>query len=62
MLKTAIGQLLTENDSSYSLVIAVAKRARDIVKKAEETGKSLNDKPVSLAIDEFGAHRFKVKD
>ncbi|MBR4798362.1 MAG: DNA-directed RNA polymerase subunit omega [Oscillospiraceae bacterium] len=62
MLKPAIGQLLTENDSSYSLVIAVAKRARDIVKKAEEKGTSLNDKPVSLAIDEFGAHKFKVKD
>ncbi|MBQ5412067.1 MAG: DNA-directed RNA polymerase subunit omega [Oscillospiraceae bacterium] len=62
MLKSAIGQLLTENDSSYSLVIAVAKRARDIVKKAEESGTALTDKPVSLAIDEFGAHKFKVKD
>lgn len=62
MLKPAIGQLLSETDSSYSLVIAIAKRARDIVKKSEEEGKSLDDKPVNIAIDEFGAHRFKVKD
>lgn len=62
MLKPAIGQLLVENDSAYSLVIAVAKRARDIVKKSEETGKPLTDKPVSIAIDEFGEHKFVVKD
>ena len=62
MLKPAIGQLLAETDSSYSLVIAIAKRARDIVKKSEESGKALDEKPVSLAIDEFGAHKYKVKD
>lgn len=62
MLKPAIGQLLSETDSSYSLVIAIAKRARDIVKKSEESGKALDEKPVSLAIDEFGAHKYKVKD
>ncbi len=62
MLKPAIGQLLAETDSSYSLVIAIAKRARDIVKKSEESGVALDEKPVSMAIDEFGEHKYKVKN
>lgn len=62
MVKATIGQLLVESDSAYSLVIAVAKRARDIVKESEQAGKTLTEKPVSIAIDEFGEHRYKVRD
>ena len=62
MAKSSIGQLLIESDSAYSLVIAVAKRARDIVKDSEQSGKPLTEKPVSIAIEEFGEHRYKVKD
>ena len=35
MLRPEIGQLLEETDSPYALVIAIAKRARDIVKEEE---------------------------
>lgn len=61
MLKPEIGQLLQETDSAYSLVIAIAKRARDLVRVSAENGQKLTDKPVNIAIDEFGAHKLRVK-
>ncbi len=60
MLKPEIGQLLEECDSPYSVVIAVAKRARDLAEQAEENNIELKDKPLNIAIEEFGAHRAKV--
>ncbi len=62
MLRPEIGKLLEETDSPYSLVIAVAKRARDIVTQEEAEGKKSDEKPVTTAIIEFGAHKFKVVD
>lgn len=56
-LKPEIGQLLEESESAYSIVIAVAKRSRDLAEKAEAEGIELYDKPLNVAIDEFGAHR-----
>jgi len=61
MLKPEIGQLLEATNCPYSLVIAIAKRARDIVSESAEKGQKLEDKPVNLAIDEFGAHKMRVK-
>ena len=60
MLRPEIGKLLEETDSPYSLVIAVAKRARDIVSEQEASGKKSDEKPVTTAIIEFGEHRYKV--
>ncbi|MEA4911321.1 MAG: DNA-directed RNA polymerase subunit omega [Oscillospiraceae bacterium] len=60
MLKPAIAKLLLENDSAYSLVIAVAKRSRDIAAEALEDKVILEDKPVNIAIDEFGEHKYRV--
>ncbi len=57
MLKPEIGQLLEECSSPYSIVIAVAKRSRDLAEKAQEEGIELYDKPLNVAIDEFGSHR-----
>ncbi len=61
-MKTPIGRLLEEKESAYSLVIAVAKRARDIVAEAEEKGTRLTEKPVTMAIDEFDRHVYDVKE
>ena len=36
MLRPAVSQIITKNESCYSLVIAVAKRARDMAAEAEE--------------------------
>ena len=35
MLRPAVSQIITKNESCYSLVIAVAKRARDIAEDFE---------------------------
>lgn len=59
MLRPAIVQILKNNESYYSLVLAVAKRARDITDEANEKGIILNEKPVKTAIDEFASGEYK---
>lgn len=60
MLKPEIGQLLDECESVYSLVIAVAKRSRDIADDALEERIHLEDKAVNMAIDEFAEHKLRI--
>ncbi len=62
MLKPEISKLLEETKSPYRLVVAVAKRSRDISEEALEEKRSLDDKAVNIAIDEFCAKRVKVAD
>ncbi|MCR5815454.1 MAG: DNA-directed RNA polymerase subunit omega [Ruminococcus sp.] len=59
MLRPAIVQILKNNESYYSLVLAVAKRARDITDEANEKGTTLNEKPVKTAVDEFASGEYK---
>lgn len=61
MLKPEIGQLLTECESPYSVVVAIAKRSRDISEAAEASGEELRDKAINIAIEEFGAHKAVVR-
>ena len=49
MLRPSVNQLITKNESSYSLVIGVAKRAREIADELYEEGKTLEEKPVKTA-------------
>ena len=60
MLRPAICQILKNNESYYSLVIAVAKRAREITEEAFENEISLDEKPVKTAVDEFAAVEYKI--
>lgn len=60
MLKYDTQALVKEGQSYYSLVIAVAKRARDIVEKAEEEKQIIAEKPVRLAIDELQSGKSKI--
>lgn len=54
MLYPSVGELIEgEKKCRYSLVIAVAKRARDIAHKAEMEGEKLEEKPITLAIESF---------
>ncbi len=53
MLKYDTRALLKNNESYYSLVIAVAKRAREIAEQAEEDKRISEGKPVKMAIDEL---------
>ena len=49
MLKPSANMITVPHKSTYSLVIAVAKRARQIAQKAEDEGIILTDKPVDMA-------------
>ena len=49
MLKPSENIITVPHKSTYSLVIAVAKRARQIAQKAEDEGLILTDKPVAVS-------------
>lgn len=53
MNRPSSAELLKNGESYYSLVIGVAKRARQIAEDAEESGTELLDKPVQMAVDEL---------
>lgn len=46
--------------SRYSLVTAVAKRAREISISAEENNEILDEKPVSIALDEIISGEYEI--
>lgn len=52
MLYPAMKDLLAQVPSRYQLVNVVAQRARCIADAAEEAGDPLDEKPVSLAIQD----------
>ena len=52
MLYPPMGDLVDKTGSRYQLVNLVARRARNISSNAQETGDVLDEKPVSIAIDE----------
>ena len=52
MLYPAMNKLTSYVPNRYMLVNVVARRARQISETAEETGEHLNEKPVTLAINE----------
>ena len=60
MLRPSINQLIGKNDSCYSLVIGVAKRAREIADELYEQGKTLEEKPVKTAVEELASGKYKI--
>lgn len=60
MLKPSANIIKTPHKSYYSLVIAVAKRAREIAEEAENDGKILIDKPVDLAVQDFVNDKYEI--
>lgn len=60
MLRPAITQLITKNESCYSLVIGVAKRAREIADTLYKNEEPLEEKPVKTAVDEFAKGEYKI--
>lgn len=53
MIITDLAPLLKNNISRYSLVTATAKRAREIADKANADKILLEEKPVTMAVDEL---------
>lgn len=60
MLKPSENIIKTQHNSHYSLVIAVAKRAREITEECESRGEILIEKPVDLAVKDFVAGKYKI--
>ena len=60
MLKPSSNIIKTPHSSYYSVVIAVAKRARDIVDAAEANNQIIVEKPVDLAVQDFVDEKYKI--
>lgn len=60
MLRPAINQIISKNESCYSLVIAVAKRAREISDELYEKKETLEEKPVKTAVEELASGKCKM--
>lgn len=60
MYKPSIDDMLAGKQSRYSLVIGVAKRAREISDEFNERGEISDDKPVLLAIEDFKNHKYEI--
>lgn len=60
MLRPAMSQILTNNESCYSFVVAVAKRARKLTNEALEEHEVLKQKPVKTAVEEFAEGKLKI--
>jgi DNA-directed RNA polymerase subunit omega len=57
MIEPAIGSLLKKVDSRYTLVVAAAKRARQIADGSHKLTKCSSDKPVTIAINEINENK-----
>ena len=61
MLYPSMSDLLEKVNSRYMLVNVAARRARSISERAEETGRILDQKPVSEAIAEIASGKLVVE-
>lgn len=60
MLKPSANIVDCPYSSRYALVVAVAKRAREIAQEAEDAHQVLIQKPVELAVRDFVEHRCTI--
>ena len=58
MLYPAMNQLTAYVPNCYMMVNVVARRARQIAAEAEKNGEHLEEKPVTMAIDEVAEGKF----
>lgn len=60
MFRPSVDDMLSNKVTRYSLVIAVAKRAREISAEFERDNIITDEKPVLLAIEEFKQHKYNI--
>ena len=60
MLYPPVAELAEKAGSRYQLVNLIARRARNISTAAKITGEILDEKPVSLAIEEIESGEIKI--
>ena len=61
MLYPAMNKLTSYIPNRYMLVNVVARRARQIAEAADESGEHLEDKPVTMAINEVAEGRLDAR-
>lgn len=62
MIKPTVADLLTKIDNRYMLVVATAKRARQIASGTKKLTKKDDVAPVSIAADEIGEGKVTIVD
>lgn len=62
MLKPSDNIITVPHKSHYALVIAVAKRAREITQDCEENEKIITEKPVELAVKDFKEGKYTIEE
>lgn len=62
MLNPDLRDLLKNHTSRYSLVIAVAKRAREVAEDPILNEKCGTEKPVTYALDEFLSGKLEIRE
>ncbi len=62
MLKPSIELTQNQTVSDYSLVVGIAKKAREIASDAETRGDILEEKPVDLAVQEYIQKKFQIME
>ena len=60
MKRPSVSDMLDNKTTRYSLVIAVAKRAREIAADVRKKEMVLDEKPVLLSIEEFKKHKYNI--
>jgi len=60
MLRPAVSQILKNQESYFSLVIGVAKRARIIADEIIENKEILEEKPVKTAVAQIASGQYKL--
>jgi DNA-directed RNA polymerase subunit omega len=61
MLRPAISQISSKNESYYSIVVGVAKRAREIADDLCKNNQILEQKPVKTAVEELYARKYSIQ-
>lgn len=60
MLRPSSSQILKNGESNYSLVIAVARRAREIIDNAYDQKLIIDEKPVQTAVEQFARNEYRL--
>ena len=60
MFKPSIEDMLAGKQSRYSLVIGVAKRAREISDEYNKKNEVCDEKPVLMAIEDFKNKKYEI--
>lgn len=61
MRQPSLDILLSKVDSKYTLVVATAKRARELMEQPEFEEVYQGEKPVSMALDEIANGKFRFE-